>query len=89
MFSIFSPQAAHYTDLLFSSATYPTGSMRDYYKEVSYNNLDIQGTVYAQAGVNWYRMPQTYTYYVNGQSGLGNYPQNAQKLVEDAVLSAD
>jgi immune inhibitor A len=76
---------SHYTDLLFSVGTYPTGSMRDYYLENSYGNFTVTGEV-----TNWLRMPQTYAYYVDGQRGIyGDYPNNCQKMVEDAVVAAD
>jgi len=82
---------SHYTNLLFSLSTYPTGSMRDYYKEVSYNQLDIQGAVSGTAGptAGWYRAPQVYTYYTNGNYGFGTYPRNAQRLTEDTVTLAN
>ena len=76
--------AAHYDSMLFSVGTYPTGSMADYYIENSYGEFLVTGIVTV-----WYRMPQTYAYYVNGQRGFGVYPQNAQKLAEDAVAVAD
>ena len=76
--------SSHYTDLLFSTRTYPTGSMRDFYTENSYGKLAVGGTV-----TIWLLMPQTYAYYVNGQRGLGVYPKNAQRLTADAVLAAD
>jgi immune inhibitor A len=76
---------SHYSDLLFSIGTYPTGSMRDYYLENSYGNFTVTGQV-----TNWLRMPQTYAYYVYGQRGIyGPYPHNCQKMVEDAVIAAD
>jgi len=67
-------------DMLFSEDAYPTGSMRDFYRENSYGQLDVEGTV-----LGWLRMPHPYTYYVDGQRGLGAYPQNTQTLVEDAL----
>jgi len=67
-------------DLLFSRATHPTGSLRDFYLEASYGRLDLEGEV-----LGWLRMPQPYAAYVNGQSGAGAYPRNTQKLAEDAV----
>ena len=42
----------HYEDLLFSKDVYPTGSMRDFYKEVSLGKVDIIGSVHG-----WFRMP--------------------------------
>ncbi|MFC1981563.1 immune inhibitor A domain-containing protein, partial [Chloroflexota bacterium] len=71
-------------DMLFSSGTYPTGSMRDFYKEISYNNLDVIGTVTGANG-GWYRVPHPKTYYTDGNYGFGDHPYNAQKLVEDAI----
>jgi M6 family metalloprotease-like protein len=83
----------HYIDMLFSlSPTYATGSMRDYYREVSYNLLDVQGAVAngATGGLaGWFRMPSNHAWYCNNAQGLGAYPQNAQKLVEDAIAAAD
>ncbi|GAB4338887.1 MAG: hypothetical protein Kow0037_23360 [Calditrichia bacterium] len=77
------PPAA-FDELLFSSGIHPTGSMNDYYVENSNGKMSITGVI-----TPWLRMPQNYTYYVNGQAGFGNYPNNAQKLVEDAIAAAD
>lgn len=71
---------AHYEELLFSQGTLATGSMRDYYKEVSYNNLDVRGEVHG-----WFRAPQPKSYYTNNDYGFGGYPRNAQKLAEDVI----
>jgi immune inhibitor A len=65
-----------------------TGSVNNFYRENSYNNLSIVSPVYPSS-LGWYRAPQTYSYYVNNQNGLGSYPQNCQKLVEDLVDLAD
>jgi immune inhibitor A len=79
----------HYEDLLFSQNTYPTGSMADYYHEVSRDQVNITGEVYG-----WLRMPQNYTYYTNGHSGMADrlnreyYPRDARRLAEDAVEAA-
>ena len=59
-----------------------------YYRKVSYGNIDII-TVNYPSSTGWLRAPETYDYYVDGQYGLGTYPQNAQKMVEDAVVLAD
>jgi immune inhibitor A len=76
--------ASHFEDLLFSVGTFPTGSMRDYYLENSYGDFEVVGEV-----SGWHRMPQDYSYYVDGQRGFGDYPRNARKLTEDAVITAD
>ncbi|MCP4580187.1 MAG: M6 family metalloprotease domain-containing protein [candidate division Zixibacteria bacterium] len=65
-----------------------SGSVVNYFKEVSYNNLIIT-TVVLPSSLGWTRAPQTYAYYVNGQNGFGSYPQNAQKLTEDIVDAVD
>ncbi|MFC1572358.1 M6 family metalloprotease domain-containing protein [Candidatus Eisenbacteria bacterium] len=75
---------SHYDSLLFSVGIYPTGSMRDWYLENSYGTFSVTGGV-----SDWLRMPETYAYYVNGQAGMGGYPNNCQKMTEDAVLAAD
>lgn len=74
-----------YEDMLFSNATYPTGSMRDYYKEVSLGKVDVDGSVHG-----WLRLPNPYSYYTNDESGTGDhsYPHNAQRMAEDAVNAA-
>lgn len=76
---------AHYEDLLFSKGVHPTGSMRDYYAEVSNGRVDVIGSVHG-----WLRMPRMYSSYVNGESGTGqdSYPNNCQALAEDAAKAA-
>ena len=34
-------------------------------------------------------MPHAYSYYANGHNGQGAYPNNSQKLAEDAINAAD
>jgi len=77
----------HYQDMLFSLGSHATGSMRDFYREASYNQLDVDGEVSGTGGstAGWYRAPQTKDYYTNNDYGFGSYPRNAQKLVEDVV----
>lgn len=77
----------HFHDMLFSSGTFPTGSMRDYYREVSYQKLTVLGEVAGTGGptAGWFRAPRNKSYYTNGNNGFGTYPQNAQRLVEDVV----
>lgn len=66
------------------------GSVRDFYLECSYGTLDMI-TVNLPSSTGWQTVPQTANYYANGESGLGSfsYPNNAQKLVEDAIAAAD
>lgn len=61
-----------------------SGSMRDFYREISYNKLEVVGTVSGANG-GWYRAPKEKAYYTNGNYGFGYYPRNVQKLVEDAI----
>jgi M6 family metalloprotease-like protein len=77
--------ASSFDSLLFSAGT---GTLRDYYDQVSYGILDIV-TVNLPSAIGWMTMPQTYAYYVNGANGFGTYPQNAQRLAEDAVWAAN
>lgn len=80
----------HYEDMLFSTGIYSGGSLADFYKEASYNQLTITGDVFGQGvTVGWYRAPSPSTYYAGNNYGLyGAYPNNAQKLVEDVLALA-
>jgi immune inhibitor A len=73
---------AHFKKLLFSegNSNYNEKSLKEYYKEVSYGEVNVIGYV-----SDWIRMPRPYAYYVNGEDGTGPYPTNTQKLVEEAV----
>ena len=83
--NVHSHDTSEFSALLFSEGfAYPTGSMRDYYLENSYGQLDLVGGV-----TGWYRMPELYSYYVYGMNGTGPYPHNTQKLAEDALDAAD
>ena len=68
----FSDQAASsawdytYTNNLLLADGGANASFRDYYQEVSYGDLDIQGTIDNQGPHNgWYTAPNTRSYYVN------------------------
>lgn len=74
----------HFHDLFFSLGVLPTKSVREYYREVTNNLVDIQGDV-----VGPFRMPQTLAAYAHGASGLGNAMPNAQTMASDAVTAAD
>jgi M6 family metalloprotease-like protein len=71
---------AVYDNLLFSNGGVPTGSMVEYYEEISYGSFTPTGTVTA-----WIVAPYAYTYYTNGQYGTGGYPYNSQSLLEHCV----
>ncbi len=75
---------ADFDSILFSdrnidSIYNPTGSMTDYYMEVSYGQFYIKGDI-----VGWYRMPKTYAYYVGDDNGLSR----GAELATDAVDAA-
>jgi len=84
-----------YDSLLFSVGTYPApGSMRDFYQEASYGLFDISPSLVDGA---WRQVANAHNYYADADGipdtaddyGWGAYPQNAQKLVVDAVALAD
>ncbi|MFC1555804.1 M6 family metalloprotease domain-containing protein [candidate division KSB1 bacterium] len=83
-------QAPHITtktefeELLLSDGTHVTGSLNDYFQEVSYGNYSVTGKV-----LEWTTAPETYSYYENGNSGTGLWPNNSQKLVYDLVNLID
>ena len=76
--------ASAYDNLLFSTGVIPTGSMKEYYNEVSYNQFTVTGQTTA-----WLTAPQTYAYYVNANYGWSAWPQNAQQMAYDACVLAD
>ena len=61
-----------------------TGSIDDYFTEISYGNLTLSGNVYG-----WHTASQGRDYYGDNQKGWGTYPKNAAKLVEEAVDAAE
>jgi immune inhibitor A len=77
--------ATDFDSLLFGSGF---STLPDYFNEVSYGILDIV-TVNLPSSIGWCTMPETYAYYVAGNNGFGIYPQNAQRMAEDAVWIAD
>jgi len=77
--------AAYFDTLVFGTGT---GTVRDFYTQVSYGSLTIV-TVNLPSAVGWSRASQPYAYYTDGEYGLGTYPQNAQRLVEEVVDAAN
>jgi immune inhibitor A len=62
-----------------------SGSLTEYYAEVSYGALNLQGDVFG-----WFHLPDSERTYSGDSFGLRRaYPRNAQKLVVDAVKAAD
>ncbi len=58
-------------------------SLRNYFVEVSSSRYIPEGNVYG-----WYRAPNPLTYYSHGEYGLGQWPNNAERLVEEVVEMA-
>jgi immune inhibitor A len=86
----FSDHPSQVAPTYFDNLIYGTtgNTVKDYYQEVSYAILDIV-TVNLPSSLGWRQMPQTYAYYVDGNYGFGSWPNNAQKLTEDAVQAAN
>ncbi|MEU6883368.1 M6 family metalloprotease domain-containing protein [Streptomyces sp. NPDC046712] len=84
-----SHRPGHYEQLLFSTNSLPTGSMREYYRTVSgfqslgEGGIDVQGQVHG-----WFRLPRPLSFYADGNSGMGFFPRNAQGMARDAVKLA-
>ncbi len=77
--------ANYFDTLLFAAPVAGRGSLRDYFDEVSYGQIDIV-TLNLPSGLGWLRAPSDYAYYVNGYDFcLGTYPHNCQKLAEEMV----
>ena len=72
--------AEHFEQLLFSVDEFEPGSMREWYLENTYDEVDLIGDV-----IGWVRLPETYAYYVNRNNGNGGWPQNSQRMTYDAV----
>ena len=61
----------------------PNGSVYDYYNEISKQNVEISGTIEDRI-----TLPKNYQDYHNNSYGWGDYGNNAQNLIEDAVQLA-
>lgn len=68
-------------DQLFTVGTHPTGSMRDFYRELSYGEFDIDGVA-----LGWIMMDNNYEYYHEGNYGLQG---GAGKMAKEAVEKAE
>ena len=74
--------AADYEDMFLSDGTYPTGSMNDYYQEVSHGTFSVTGTV-----TDWTTAANTYMSY-----SIGDTLQDAgtcRNMIIDAVAALD
>ena len=88
--------ASSFDRLLFGDVFGPS-SLRGYYREVSYGSPTVPGLLTlttehppSSIGSGWLRLPHSLAYYVSGgENGTGSYPNNCQKMVEEAVALAD
>lgn len=79
--------AAEYFDTLIYANR--QGSVTHYYLENSYGVLHI-GTLILPSEFGWLTSSEDASFYTaGGDNGLGTYPNNAQRLVEEAVDLAD
>jgi immune inhibitor A len=74
----------HFEDLFFSTGVISTGSVREYFREVSNGKAMISGEV-----VGPFLMPRTMADYAHSVSGTGSSLPNARTLARDAALAAD
>ncbi len=80
-----------FDQMLFSVDQFPSGSMRDFYRQISTfdadadTGIDVAGDIFG-----WFRLPQPSTFYTDGNSGMNNlsFPRNAQGMARDAVQAA-
>jgi immune inhibitor A len=75
---------AHFEELFFSLGALATGSVREYYREVTHGLVDIQGQV-----VGTYRMPRTMAQYAHGAAGTGAALPNARTMAKDAAVASN
>jgi len=79
-------QAAHsrtvFNEMLFSVSSFPTGSMRDYYREISYGAFDVEGFV-----SGWTTSHNSYASYANSDGTQD--PGTCQAMIIDAIAQLD
>lgn len=73
-----------FEDLFFSTGVIATGSVKEYYTEVTNGLVTISGTV-----VGPYRMPKKISEYANHASGMGSALPNARTMSADAAKAAN
>ncbi len=74
--------ATAYESLLFSVDEFPTGSMNDYYREVSHGAYSVTGTV-----SDWLMAQNSYASYANPDGSQD--PNTAREMIIDAVAQLD
>ncbi|WP_245695951.1 M6 family metalloprotease domain-containing protein [Alloyangia pacifica] len=76
--------AQRFQDLFFSTGVISTGSVKEYFDDVTNGTINIVGEV---AGP--FTMPDTLADYANGQSGTGSTTPNARDMARDAATAAN
>jgi immune inhibitor A len=76
--------AQYFKDLFFSTGKIPTGSVTEYYNDVSGGKISLTGEVLGP-----YRMPLTLKNYANGESGFSDAEPNLQTLAGHALDAAN
>jgi immune inhibitor A len=74
----------HFEELFFSEGKVKTGSVKEYFKEVSNGKVNIEGEV-----VGPYRMPLTMRKYANNGAGIDNDEPNTRTMCMEAAMAAD
>src|SRR3954469_24940052 len=82
----FEQPASRFEDLFFSTGQIPTGSVTEYYQDVTGGLVSVTGQV-----VGPFTMPQTLAWYANGNFGIGKPSGDARAniLAQDAAKAAD
>ena len=75
---------AHFEELFFSEGVLGTGSVREYFTEVTNGLVDLTGEVLGP-----YRLPLDMAEYAHGDSGTGMVAPNARTMANDAAAAAD
>jgi immune inhibitor A len=82
----FGEPTSRYQDLFFSTGVVPTGSVVEYFRDVTNGLVEIVGEV-----VGPFTMPQPLSWYANGNFGIGNPTGDprANIMAQDAAKAAD
>jgi len=72
-----------FQELLFDGPN-PTGTMKDFYEQNSYDLFTLDGTVHG-----WFTLPESRGYYEGGNTGFGPWPNNAGSFVYDLCVVSD
>ena len=62
----------------------PSGSVKDYFYETSYGQLNFESTV-----IDWVPLPNTQSWYADNSYGMDSMPPNARQMCYDALDLVD